>query len=208
MVTPSTSASSGSPGAAVSVISRNACSTQVSRPPFLNRCPLADEIMTGGTPNYGRREGIGIRSGAWPPTFPSGPSRSPRIRDAAGAIYQAGHPHAVDSHRGGAAGADRAVPEARGPAANRLLQDPRRLQRRPSADAGAAAGGRVDGQRRQRGARRGVRRAPGRRALLGDGDGHRARHENPRHRTPRRHDRPRHLRRVLADGSNRAAPIA
>ena len=36
IVTPSTSASSGSHGAAASVISRNARSTQVSAPPFLN----------------------------------------------------------------------------------------------------------------------------------------------------------------------------
>ena len=39
-----------------------------------------------------------------------------------------------------------------------------------------------------------------RRALLGDGHGHGARHEDPRHRAARRHDRPRQLRRVLADG--------
>ena len=65
-----------------------------------------------------------------------------------------------------------ALPEARSPAADRVVQDPRRLQRRPPADARAARRRRLDGQRGQRGAGRRARGAPGRRALLGDGDGH------------------------------------
>ena len=69
------------------------------------------------------------------------------------------------------------LPEARDAAADRLVQDPRRLQRRPPADAGAARRGRLDGQRRQRRAGRRARRAQGRRPLLRAGHGHRARHE-------------------------------
>ena len=66
---------------------------------------------------------------------------------------------------------------------------------------------RLDRQRRQRRAGRRVRRAASRRALLGDGDGHGARHQAPRHRAARRVDRPRDLRRVLADGRIARAPI-
>ena len=67
---------------------------------------------------------------------------------------------------------------------------------------------RLDGQRRQRRAGRRVRGAQGRRALLGDGDGHGAGHEDPRDRTARRVDRPRDLRRVLAHGRSTIGPIA
>ena len=73
-------------------------------------------------------------------------------------------------------------------------------QRRPPADAGGARRRRLDSQRRQRRAGRRLCGAPSRRAVLGDGHGHGAGSEDRRHRTARRVDRPRHLRRMLADG--------
>ena len=70
--------------------------------------------------------------------------------------------------------AARGLPQARIAAADRIVQDSRRVERGAQAVAGADAGRRVDGERRQRRARRRVRGAPRRRAVLGDGDGHRA----------------------------------
>jgi threonine dehydratase len=73
------------------------------------------------------------------------------IRDAAGAVYQAAirtpliRVEAPGCRNRLAVGA---VSQARSAAADRLLQDPRRLQRRPSADGGAVERWRVDGQRR------------------------------------------------------------
>ena len=66
----------------------------------------------------------------------------------------------------------RSLPQARSPSADRRVQDPRRAQRRPPAHERSAGRRRLDGQRRQRGPRRRVRRAAGRRALLGDGGRH------------------------------------
>ena len=63
----------------------------------------------------------------------------------------------------------------------------------PSGSCRAGRAGRrgVDGERRQRRPGRGLRRQGRRRAVLGDGDGHRARDQGAGHRAARRHDRPR-----------------
>ena len=136
--------------------------------------------------------------------------RRPRRRDRrlSGGGAHAARPSRPAGSRRIDGSAARAVSEARSAAADRLVQDPRRLQRRPPADAGAAERRRLDGQRRQRRAGRGVRRAAGRRALLGDGDGHGARHQDPRDRAARRHDRPRDATTNAGARSNRTAPIA
>ena len=158
-------------------------------------------MIAGGTPNYGRGAGNRVTIPALTTDVSTRLIPLSAIRDAAAAVYGAAIRTPLirvelprrDPERG-------AVSQARSAAADRLVQDPRRLQRRPPADAGAVERRRLDGQRRQRRAGRRARGAQGRRALLGDGDGHRAGDEDPRHRTARRVDRPRHLRRVLADG--------
>ena len=81
------------------------------------------------------------------------------IRDAATAVYAAAISHAARPRR--AAGqrrgrGHRALPEARSPAAHRVVQNTRRLQHGPPVDSRRAAGRRVDRQRRQRGPGRGV----------------------------------------------------
>ena len=93
----------------------------------------------------------------------------------------------------------RGLSQARVAAADRLVQDSRRVERGAQAVAGADERRRVDGQRRQRGAGRRVRRAARRRAVLGDGDGHRAADQAARDRKARRDDRQGDLRRVLED---------
>ena len=60
--------------------------------------------------------------------------------------------------------------------------------------------GRVDRQRGKCRAGRGLRRPAGRRPMLGDGDGYRARHQDSRDRTARCAHRASQLRRMLADG--------
>ncbi len=104
-------------------------------------------------------------------------------------------------------GGRRDLAQAREPAADRLVQDPRRRQR---ACALAAAGGsrarRVHGERRQHGAGCRLERAAARRSLHRRRPRHRAPREARRHRAPRRRGRQGAVRTLVA-GARRARAI-
>ena len=124
------------------------------------------------------------------------------IRDAARTVYDAAVRTPLVPLGVLTPGRPRDLSQARNAAADRLVQDPRRLQRRPPPDPGAARRRRLDRQRRQRRAGRRARRAQGGRALQRHGHGHGPGGQARQHQPSRRDDRQGDLRRVLADGRN------
>ena len=114
------------------------------------------------------------------------------IRDAASAVYRRGGPHAARPARAararGAGPGD--LPQARNAAADRIVQDSRRAQRRQPADAGASLPDgvwTVSAGNAAQGVALAARHAGA--PLQRDGDGHRARDQAARHRAARRDDR-------------------